>query len=419
MSALPTRYALSGATLVDPIGGARAGVDLLVEDGRIAAIEPTGRLSDAVPRIDASGRYVVPGMVDVHTHVSYRSVGSPYDFDLRRSLPEVTADGLWNARVILRAGFTSVRDCGSPPGVATAIKRAIDGGEAPGPAMQVAGQVISGVGGLGDMHPSHLFADNSYATAMARLVKDPWDARNALRRQAKDGVEWFKVTLSGTAANPSVPAERDDLGGDLFEAIAEEALLLGIPIIAHAESAHGAERAAATRATRTIEHGVHLTDRAIELMLEHDITLVPTLAQYTTWAERGEELGRSAASMRAHRRVHPSHLESVRRAVAAGVRVAVGGDAGGLHFPQGSAAQELGVLREAIGMPPQDVLRAATVHGARVLGREDEIGRLEPGFTADLVVLSEDPLARPEALAEPERFTAVVQRGIVVAGGLA
>lgn len=406
---------IAGARVVDPSAGRWEERPILIRDGRVVAESGETTGDGAAETIDLTGRYVMPGFIDLHTHVSYRDSNSPYEFDLARGLPEVAVDGMRNARLILEAGFTTVRDCGSPPGVATAIKRAIDAGEFVGPRMQVAGQILSGVGGLGDIHPNHLFEDNTYQTAMSRLVKDPWDARNAVRRQVKDGVEWLKVTLSGTAANPRVPAERDDLDGDLFDAIVREAELLGVQIIAHAESSYGAYRAARA-GTRTIEHGVHLSDETIGLMVRNGVALVPTLAQYTTWATRGAELGRSRTSMEAHRRVHGAHLDSVRRAYKAGVRIGVGGDAGGVHFPQGSAAQEVAVLHEEIGLTVADAIRAMTVYAAEVLGMAEEIGRLEPGYRADLVVLDGDPFADPRVLADAARIRAVVKDGALVSG---
>jgi len=401
--------------VLDPLAGAWEDRDVVVSGGRFIAEQP----AEGAPQeeVDLSGRYLLPGFIDLHTHVAYRDTNSPYEFDMVRGLPQVTVDGVWNAKQILFAGFTTARDCGSPPGVATAIKEAIDHGETPGPRMQVAGQVLSGVGGLGDMHPNHLFDDNTYPTAMSRLVKDPWDARNAIRRQVKEGAEWVKITLSGTAANPRVPAERDDLDLDLFDAMVREAELLGVSIAAHAESEYGAYRAARA-GTRTIEHGVHLTDETIALMLENDVSLVPTLAQYTTWAKRGVEFGRSRSSMEAHRRVHGAHVESVRRAYEAGVNIGVGGDAGGVHFPQGSAAQEVAVLHEEAGIPVIDAVRALTTSAAKVLRLQEEIGQIRPGFLADLVVLGEDPLRDPRVLGDRERIRAVVKDGVLVAGAL-
>lgn len=361
--------------------------------------------------------WILPGFVDVHTHVTYRDNNNLYDYDLKRTLPEIATDAVFNSKRILQAGFTAVRECGSPRGISTAISRAIERGELEGPEMQPSDQIISGIGGLGDMHPNHLFPTGEYETAMCRMVRDPWDARNAVRRQAKEGARWVKITLSGTAANPRVPSERNDLPGKMLEETVKEAKALGLGIIAHAESTDAAERAAAIGVS-SIEHGVYLSDRAIEDMLRNDVTLVPTLAQYSTWALRGAELGRTESSVAEHLRIHDTHVASVSAAHRAGVRIAVGGDAGGAHFPQGSAAQEVKALTSMIGMSVQEALKALTVNGAALLSIDDRQGRLDDGTEANMVILNRDPLQDPGAVADPDCIIAVLQKGRVITGQL-
>lgn len=392
------------------------GVSDLEIDGPVIRQSTPRPTSSARSAVDGEV-WILPGFVDVHTHVTYRDNNNPYDYDLKRSLPEIAADALFNSRRILHAGFTAVRECGSPRGISTAISRAIERGEFEGPQMQPADQIISGIGGLGDMHPNHLFPTGEYETAMCRLVRDPWDARNAVRRQAKEGARWVKITLSGTAANPRVPSERNDLPGKMLEETVNEAKTLGLGIIAHAESLDAAERAAAIGVS-SIEHGVYLSDRAIEDMLSNDVTLVPTLAQYSTWAFRGAELGRTEASVAEHQRVHDTHVASVSAAHQAGVRIAVGGDAGGAHFPQGSAAQEVKALNSMIGMTIPEALKALTVNGAALLSIEDRQGRLDDGSEANMVILNRDPLQDPGAVADPDSIVAVIQKGRVVMGQL-
>ena len=392
--------------------------------GSILIDESSGTISDVVRgdapagehttgEYDCDGLTVAPGFIDAHSHLNYREIHEWYQFEIQKSLPEATVDSVINAALLLRRGFTTIRDCGSRAGLAVAVRNALAAGDLLGPRAQVAGQIVSTPGGLGDNHPSHVFAPNEYGSSQAVLVSEPWAARSVVRRQLKDGVDWIKATLTGTGSNPNVPAERNDLPEEIFAAVMAEANEQGVRVIAHVESLVSVKRAARHGAA-SVEHGIFIDDEAVDLLLEHDVVLVPTLAQYTTYTEQGLDFGRPRRSVDAHRRIHDDHVRSIRLAYERGVPIAAGGDAGGAHFPQGSAAREMSTLVDLVGMSPAEALRTGTVNGAGLLGLSDRIGTIEPGKVADLVVLGTNPLDDIHALDHADTIVAVFQNGKMV-----
>lgn len=405
---------LKDANIIDMVNdGPYLGSVLIDESsGTISKILTDGEPADAPveEEYDCTGLTIVPGFVDAHCHLNYRDIHEWYQFEIQKSLPEATIDSVINAALVLRRGFTTIRDCGSRAGHTIDVRNAIAAGDILGPRAQVAGQIVSTPGGLGDNHPSHAFAPNEYRFSQAILVSEPWEARSVVRRQLKDGVDWIKATLTGTGSNPNVPAERNDLPEDVFAAVMAEAREQGARVIAHVESLTSVKRAARHGAT-SVEHGVFIDEEAIDLLLANQVVLVPTLAQYTAYAEQGLDFGRPRRSVEAHQRIHDDHVRSTRLAYERGVPIAAGGDAGGAHFPQGSAAREMSTFVDLIGMSPAEALRAGTINGARLLGLEDHIGTIEPGKAADLVVLQADPLNDIHVLDHTDTIVTVFQNG--------
>lgn len=260
---------------------------------------------------------------------------------MRKSIAEAAVDAVANARELLHAGFTTVRDVGSRGNIGVEIRRGITDGRIRGPRVLPAGQIISAPGGLGDLHPTHIFEDRGYPYSLAVQVVGPYQARAVVRRQIKDGVDWIKVGLSGTGFNPLCPAERNGLSGDEFGAVMAEARQQGIPVAAHAESA-ASVLAAARHGANSIEHGIYIEDDALELMLRNGVTLSPTLSMYRAFVARGSAMGIPQVIVDEHKRTHEHHVASMRKAHESGVPIVAGGDAGLIHFPQGSCAKRPG-----------------------------------------------------------------------------
>jgi imidazolonepropionase-like amidohydrolase len=385
-----------------------------VQDGRIEAIgahvEP--RPGDEVH--DLAGATVMPGLMDAHCHLVYRDVSDPYDIELRQSVPAATVDAVFNAGVLVRAGFTTVRDVGSRANIGVEVRDAIARGDVPGPRVRAAGQIVSSPGGLGDFQPSHIHEGAAYRSGLATLVVGPHEARATVRRQLKDGVDWIKVGVSGTGFNPLCPAERSGLSEEEFHAVVDEARRQRVPVAAHAESAD-AIRSAAREGVQTIEHAIFLEDDALEDVVRNGVTISPTLSMYRAFAEDGASMGIPQVIVDEHRRTHESHVRSIQKAVAAGVPIVAGGDAGLTHFPQGACAREAATYVELLGMSAADALRTLTVNIARLLGILDEVGTLDVGKVADLVVYRDDPLDDVRVITQDEARVLVMQSGVVVA----
>ena len=386
-----------------------------IEDGRIVTIgEPVDARPDDI-EIDLDGAYVIPGLMDAHCHLIYRDVADPYDIELRKSLAEATVDAVFNASTLLDCGFTTVRDVGSRGNIGVAMRDAISRGDIRGPRVLPAGRILSAPGGLADFHPSHIFEGRPYPYGLGVQVVGPHEARAEVRRQLKDGVDWIKVGVSGTGFNPLCPAERNGLSEAEFEAVMSEARLQGVPVAAHAESVE-AVRAAARLGAQTIEHGIYIDEASVTDMVNNGVTLSPTLSMYRAFATRGGEMGIPAVIVDQHKRTHARHAESIRLAFDSGVPIVAGGDAGLTHFPQGSCAEEAVSYVELIGMSTRDALRTLTVNVARLLGIVDDVGTIDVGKCADLLVIDGDPLADPSLLQHADKRSYVLLNGEIVAG---
>lgn len=391
-----------------PVTGALAASEGLVE---ACGPDVAARPGDVV--VDLDGGFAMPGLMDAHCHLIYRDVADPYDIELRKSVPQATVDAIHNAAVLLRKGFTTIRDVGSRANIGVEVRNAIRRGDVPGPRVLAAGRIVSAPGGLGDFQPPHLFEDQPYRHGLAVQVVGPYEAAAVVRTQLKDGVDWIKVGVSGTGFNPLCPAERSGLTDVEFDALVDEAVRQGVPVVAHAESA-GSVRTAARAGVASIEHAIFLEDDALESVVEHGVTISPTLSMYRAFAEQGLSMGIPQVIVDEHRRTHEHHVASIRKAVAAGVPIVAGGDAGLTHFAQGSCAIEPATYVELVGMAPRAALQSITVNVARLLGIDEQVGTLAPGKAADLLVLRRNPLDDVAVLSDDDARAMVVKGGRVV-----
>src|SRR5262249_50959950 len=154
---------------------------------------------------------VIPGLCDAHAHLVYEGVADNWTIELSKSLEEAAIDAALNAAKLLRMGFTSVRDVGTRGNIAVVVRDAVDAGPPPAPRIKASKQIISVWGGLGDLHPTHIFRREQYGAALTEIVTGPWEARDAVRQHVKDGADWIKCEASGTGFNPLCPAERDTM----------------------------------------------------------------------------------------------------------------------------------------------------------------------------------------------------------------
>src|SRR3954470_5081154 len=378
-----TRRVFSGGQVFDGTGSPAAAADVAVQDGRIVGVG-TGLDGDEV--VDCSGATVLPGLFDCHVHVMLSGV------DMLRLLQTPFSYGFYeavhNLRRTLALGITSVRDAG---GADLGVAQAVRNGLIAGPRLQIAISMLSQTGGHGDgwhICGAEVPLMGPHPGRPATIVDGADEMRRTVRELLRAGADVLKVATSG-----GVLSARDDPRHPHFrpaelDVLVEEAEAAGAFVMAHAQGAEGI-KAAVRAGIRSIEHGIYLDDEAIELMLARGTWLVPTLAApraVLTAVAAGASL--PEAVVEKARSVQAAHDASVRRAVSAGVRIAMGTDSG--VGPHGSNLDEL-ELMAGCGMSPADVWRATTLGAAELLGVDEHAGSLEPGKRADVVVLEGDP----------------------------
>jgi imidazolonepropionase-like amidohydrolase len=399
---------ISGANLIDGTGSPPvAGASVLVDDdGRIEAVGRRGEI--AVPpgaeEIRAQGMTLLPGLIDCHDHLSsftYDLMGR-WGFAEARSLRHLRI-----ARVMeetLLTGYTTVRDCGW---LDVGFKQAVDEGLIAGPRLLVATSPMSPTHGASDRSsPSGHHQPPSGDPGLPLGIADGVDqVRAKVRELVRVGADVVKVFQTGFG-RPHHGSKDVAYGPDELQALVNEAHILGKKVASHAMGGPGL-RLSIEAGVDSIEHGPYLDEDPdlIKMMADRGIFLVPTFTVFIFHGERGTPHAQSEA--RAFRR---HHVESVQKALAAGVKVVAGTDAGG--WVHGNNAQELQCLVEA-GMTPMQALVAGTSWAAECLGLEKETGTIQRGKTADLVVVDGDPSKDITLLQDKGRIKLVMKEGKV------
>jgi imidazolonepropionase-like amidohydrolase len=387
-----------GVFVADPV--------IVVESGRIREVRkdvPAG--ADVV---DLGGATILPGLFDMHTHVTIGGTPKMRGPDPMTASPEdTTIQGVVNARETLLAGFTSIRECGSNDFVDVALKAAIDRGAIPGPRITPAGYQISMTGGHGDIVG---FPPGVFELGPKQGIADGVEnVLFAVRYQLKHGAEVIKVMATAGVLGEERTATARQYSDEELRAVVEEAHRNGVKVEAHA---HGLEGilAAVRAGVDSIEHGSMLNDEGLRLMKERGTFLVPTLYVAQPASQTG-------AGMSAHVRQKGTAMGEAAnamfpKAVKAGIRIAYGTDAG--VYPHGLNGREFGVLVDH-GMTPIDAIRSATIRAAELLGVRDRAS-IEPGYVADLIAVREDPLQNVRTL---ESVAFVMKGGVVYRNDLA
>jgi imidazolonepropionase-like amidohydrolase len=366
-----------------------------LQAGRVVSVQPwSATAAKGAIVLDWTGYTVVPGLMDMHTHIADETETADPGAALKSSPARDAFIGAKNARDTLRAGFTTVRDVGVYRGFADiALRDAINAGEVPGPRMFVAGAYITIPGGGGEITglPPGTEVPMEFRRGVSKGVDD---VRRHVDIILDHGADLIKVIATGAVLTDGTEPGQSEYTEAEIHAAVEEAAKRGKFVAAHAHGAEGIKRAVRA-GVRSIEHGSLIDDEGIALMKQHGTWLVADIYNGDYIDSVGRSEGWSAEKLRKNTETTDAQRDGFRKAVKAGVHIAFGTDAG--VYPHGDNARQFAYMVR-YGMTPLQAIRAATIDAARLLGKEKELGSIAPNKAADLVAVACDPLQNVECL---------------------
>jgi imidazolonepropionase-like amidohydrolase len=392
---------IAGKTLDEPV--------IVITDGRIAAIVTRGGARPLIPadakRIDLPGQTIVPGLIDMHVHLNGDPTLSGYrGLDFTDSFWQ--ANGVHNAKAMLDAGFTTVRNVGSPDYDDVGLKQAVERGVIEGPRIVPATYALGATGGHCDgtegLPPSFAKLDNP------SVADGPEGYRKLVRTVRKYGAEVIKVCATGGVLSKSDVAGAQQMTFDELKAVADEAHMLGLRVAAHAHGTAGINDALRA-GIDTIEHASLADAESFKLAKEHGAWFSMDIYDDDYILAEGAKNGVFKESLDKERLIGRKQRETFRAAYQAGVKMIFGTDNGGV-FPAGQNALQFATMVEW-GMPPIEAIRAATKNAAEALGRTKDVGAIEVGRYGDIVAVTGDPLSDVKLLEHP---SAVIKGGVRV-----
>lgn len=399
--------AFTDATVITGTGAAPFPGSVVIEADRVVdVIEGPGRPADAAQVVDCRGRTVLPGLIDAHVHIGSLDVDGRAQ-QRRYFDSEAALRAGRNLTQLLDQGFTTARDAG---GADAGFRRAVEDGVIDGPRLLVSGRPLSQTGGHGDGRLPSEHGDVAACGAQIGLVSAVVDGADqvlrAAREQLRRGADQLKVMAGGGVMSPTDRLEGCQFSLPELQAAVTAADTAGTYVLAHAYTPE-AIRLAVTAGVRSIEHGNLLDGPTAALLAERDVFLVPTLVTYEQLYAHGEHHGLSRENLAKLAVVIDAGVASLRRAHAAGVRIASGSDLlGPLAVHRG---RELALKAQVLG--PMGAIVAATRTNAELLGVADDTGTLAPGRRADLIVIDGNPLDDPGLLGRPEHTPVVITAG--------
>ncbi|WP_454689683.1 amidohydrolase family protein [Achromobacter aloeverae] len=405
-----TAVLFKNGNLLDPtVDELLEGHDVLVEDGLVKEVSDRPLQAASARVIDARGKTVMPGFIDLHGHVMATQLNLSAQGVLPDALVMMRAVPIMAA--MLRRGFTTVRDAG---GAGWGLKCAVEEGTVVGPRLFISGHAISQTGGHGDPRPrsDHLrpmsFCGCCFRAGDIGRVADGVDeVRKAVRQELQMGADQIKIMASGGVASPTDPIAAWGYSDDEIRAIVHEARARQTYVMAHSYTAEAIERAVGM-GVRTIEHGNLVDERVARLMAEKGAYAVPTLVTYEALANEGAQYGLPEASVVKIASVREAGLDSLSLFKRAGVKMGFGTDL--LGPSQRLQSDEFRIRADVLGN--RDVIRSATLVGAEVLNMQDKLGRLAAGAHADVLVVDGDPYKDISCLlGQGERIPLVMKGG--------
>ncbi len=389
---------------------------LVIQDGQIVyagtAPELPPHLQDNATVIDAQGGTIMPGLIEAHFHPTYFNVAALEDLDIKYPVEYVTLLAAANAKLALECGYTAARSGGSLFNIDVWLKKGIEEDVTPGPRLAASGREICGVGGLMDWNPDFRKIGME---GLVLLINGADEARAAVRKLVKDGVEWVKTYPTGDAASPDINDHHTlCMTFEEMHAVVAIAHNHNLKVTGHCRATEGIKNALLA-GYDSLEHATFIDDETLDLLLQRNTPIVPALYFELMSVERGPEFGLPQKVIDGHQETLEGGAESARRILEAGGRVGMGGDYGFAWNPHGDYAKELSFFVNYVGFSPLEIITCATKTGAEILGREDEIGTLEVGKLADVLVVDGDVLGDISVLEDRSRLLYVMQGGVVKA----
>lgn len=398
-------------TVIDGTGSAPVpGCSVLLHGDRIEAVGPdAGATEGVVPRgeevtrIDASGKTVMPGLIDAHCHTSFGDTRMQEEQDLYTSHELRTLRSAFNVTKVLRSGVTGISDPGGSYFIGVGIREGMAEGLIQGPRMTTAGRFITTSNGISDWYPSSVGVPES---SIGVLANTPDEMVTEIRHQVKNGVDLIKI-------GDSLLGDFEAFSPDEIKAMSDAAHRLNKRITMHARGSNNVDSAVVAELD-WIMHGNTLRDDTIERLAESKIPLCPALLLLGNLAEFGPAVGVPIATRDAYAGLLEDTAVSLHKAREAGVTIISGTDTGFAATPYGEwHARELELLVRYAGMTPLEAIKAATHDTAVVLGPGADVGSIEVGKGADVIVVDGDPLADIRVLQDKRRISAVILRGEV------
>ena len=412
-SATAATYAVqAGRLIVDAAQPARGNSTVIVDNGRISRIEPGFTVPDGAIVVDERSRTVMPGMTDVHVHLTGTS-GEPWynEFTKKQSVPYATTVGLTHALEMAQGGFTTVRDLGGDTSAVIAVRDAVAEGRFPGPRIKVSGAPLSIVGGHADEAtglPPELAAAVNEAHLNPSVCTGVDECQKVVRQLAAAGVDVIKIMATGGVLDPGARGLEQHFTDAEMKGICDMAHSMGLKVAAHAHGTRGI-LGATLAGVDSIEHGTFIDQAGANAMKVRGTYYSATLMAFSGvqgLLGTGKLAPESEAKARQTFAVWGKGLNLAYRA---GVKIALGTDSA--VAPHSQANHELELMVTKGGMSPRDALIAATKGGPDLLGVTNETGTLDPGKSADLIAVDGDPLVDPTAV---QRVAYVMVEGKVI-----